>query len=553
MSDTALRTGGQILVEQLRIQGCDRIFTVPGESFLAVLDALHDAPEIETIVCRQEGGVSYMADADGKMTGKPGVAFVTRGPGATNASAGVHVAFQDSTPMILFVGDLDRADRDREGFQEIDLAAFFGPVAKWAARIDDARRIPEYVARAFRVATAGRPGPVVLAIPEDMLRDEVEAIDRPRIAPIAQPPCAGAMEAMFGLLKDATNPVAIIGGAGWDRDAAHHFATFAYRYGIPTAAAFRRQDSISNECGVYAGQLGYGPNPKLQQRIREADLLLVVGARLGEATTDGYKLVDPDHPGQLLVHVHPDPNELGRVFKADLPICADMGEFAEMAADWADPDLVRFATGDEAHKEWLEWSEPAPREGVTLDLGPCVKAMRDALPANTIICNGAGNFSGWWHRYWHYGPMPTQLAPTSGTMGYGLPAAVAAALRFKDRPVVCVAGDGDFLMNGQELATAAQYGADLLVILVDNGAYGTIRMHQERDYPQRISATALANPDFVKLAEAYGGWAERVESTEDFAPALARSMERRGIRLLHCVTDVEVITNQTTIAAIHAR
>ncbi|MFL6788317.1 MAG: thiamine pyrophosphate-binding protein [Sphingomicrobium sp.] len=553
MSQSALRTGGQILVEQLKIQGCDCIFTVPGESFLAVLDALHDAPEIETIVCRQEGGVSYMADADGKMTGRPGVAFVTRGPGATNASAGVHVAFQDSTPMILFVGDLDRADRDREGFQEIDIAAFFGPVAKWAARIDDARRIPEYVARAFRVATAGRPGPVVLALPEDMLRDEVEAIDRPKIAPIAQPPCAGAMEAMFGLLEDATNPVAIIGGAGWDRDAAHHFATFAFRYGIPTAAAFRRQDAISNDCGVYAGQLGYGPNPKLQQRIRDADLLLVVGARLGEATTDGYRLVDPDHPDQLLVHVHPDPNELGRVFRTDLPICADMGEFAEMAADWADPDLVRFSAGEDAHREWLEWSDPAARDGVRLDLGPCVKAMRDALPSNTIICNGAGNFSGWWHRYWHYGPVPTQLAPTSGTMGYGLPAAVAAALRFKDRPVVCVAGDGDYLMNGQELATAAQYGADLLVILVDNGAYGTIRMHQERDYPKRVSATALANPDFVKLAEAYGGWSERVETTEQFAPALARSLQRGGIRLLHCVTDVEIISNQTTIAALHAR
>ncbi len=553
MSQTKLRTGGQILVEQLKIQGCERIFTVPGESFLAVLDALHDAPEIETVICRQEGGVGYMADADGKMTGKPGVAFVTRGPGATNASAGVHVAFQDSTPMILFVGDLDRSDRDREGFQEIDMAAFFGPIAKWAARIDDARRIPEYVARAYRVATAGRPGPVVLALPEDMLRDEVETADRPKIAPIAQPACAGAVEAMFGLLKDATNPVAIIGGASWDRDAAHHFATFAFRYGIPTAAAFRRQDAIDNECGIYAGQLGYGPNPRLQQRIREADLLLVAGARLGEATTDGYKLISPDHPGQLLVHVHPDPNELGRVFRADLPICADMGEFAEMIADWHDPDLVRFSSGEEAHREWLEWSEPAPRDGVELDLGPCVKAMRDTLPANSIICNGAGNFSGWWHRYWHYGPLPTQLAPTSGSMGYGLPAAVAAALRFRDRPVVCVAGDGDFLMNGQELATAAQYGADLLVILVDNGAYGTIRMHQERDYPGRVSGTGLSNPDFVRLAEAYGGWAERVETTAEFAPALGRALERGGIRLLHCVTDVEVITNQTTIAAIHAR
>jgi len=547
-----LRTGGQILVDQLRIQGCDRIFTVPGESFLAVLDALHDAPEIDLTVCRQEGGVAYMADADGKMTGRPGVAFVTRGPGATNASAGVHVAFQDSTPMILFVGDLDRADKDREGFQEVDFTAFFAPIAKWAARIDDASRIPEYVARAWRVATAGRPGPVVLAIPEDMLRDRVEVADRPAVAPLAQPPCAGAMGALFDLLKDATDPVAIIGGADWSPAAAHHFATFAVRYGIPTAAAFRRQDAIANSCAVYAGNLGYGPNPKLQQRIREADLLLVVGARLGEATTDGYKLITPDHPDQLLVHIHPDPNELGRVFKADLPICADMGEFAEVAADWHDPELVPFKSGAEAHRDWLAWSDPAPRDGVKMDLGPCVRAMREALPANTIICNGAGNFSGWWHRYWHYGVMPTQLAPTSGTMGYGLPAAVAAALRFNDRTVVCVAGDGDFLMNGQELATAAQYRADLLVVLVDNGAYGTIRMHQERDYPARVSGTALANPDFVKLAEAYGGWAVRVETTAGFATALADAMDRPGIRLIHCVTDVEVISNATTIEKLRA-
>ena len=548
-----LRTGDQILVEQLKIQGCDRVFTVPGESFLAVLDAFHDAPDIDVVVCRQEGGVAYMADADGKMTGRPGVAFVTRGPGATNASAGVHVAMQDSTPMILFVGDLDRADRDREGFQEIDMAAFFAPVAKWAARIDDAARIPEYVARADRVATAGRPGPVVLAIPEDMLRDEVEALDRPAIAPLVQPACGGAIGALFDLLKDATNPVAIIGGADWSPSAAHHFATFAHRYGIPTAAAFRRQDAVDNGCSVYAGNLGYGPNPKLQQRIRDADMLLVVGARLGEATTDGYKLVTPDHPGQLLVHVHPDPNELGRVYRADLPICADMAEFSEMAADWHDPEMVRFSAGDEAHAEWLAWSEPKARDGVKLDLGPCVAAMREALPADTIICNGAGNFSGWWHRYWRYAAMPCQLAPTSGSMGYGLPAAVAASLRFPDRTIVCVAGDGDFLMNGQELATAARYGADLLIILVDNGAYGTIRMHQERDYPERVSATGLTNPDFVKFAEAFGGWAERVEATADFAPALGRAMGRKGIRLIHCITDVEVINTATTISRLRAK
>ena len=544
------RSGGRILVDQLKIQGCDRIFTVPGESFLAVLDALHDTPEIDVVTCRQEGGVAYMADADGKMSGHPGVAFVTRGPGATNASAGVHVAFQDSTPMILFVGDLDRRDKDREGFQEIDFAAFFAPIAKWAARIDDARRIPEYVARAYRVATAGRPGPVVLTIPEDMLRDEVEAPDRPPVPPIAEEPDPGAVQALFELLKEAAAPVAIIGGADWSPRAGHHFANFAFRHGIPVAAAFRRQDAIDNKCGVYAGQLGYGPNPKLQQRIRDADLLMVVGPRLGEATTDGYTLVTPDHPGQTLVHVHPDPNELGRVYHADLPICADMGEFAEVLDEWSDPELVRFSAGEDAHKDWLVWSEPKARKGVAMDLGPCVAAMREALPADAIICNGAGNFSGWWHRYWRYAGAPSQLAPTSGTMGYGLPAAVAAALRFRDRTVVCVAGDGDFLMNGQELATAAQHGADLLVILVDNSSYGTIRMHQEREYPKRLSATELRNPDFAGLAEAYGGWAERVDKTEDFAPALARAMTRKGIRLLHCLTDIEVISNARTIAEI---
>ena len=547
------RSGGRILVDQLRIQGCDRIFTVPGESFLAVLDALHDTREIAVNVCRQEGGVAYMADADGKMTGRPGIAFVTRGPGATNASSGVHVAFQDSTPMILFVGDLARADKDREGFQEIDFPAFFAPIAKWAARIDDARRIPEYVARAYRVATAGRPGPVVLAIPEDMLRDEVEALDRPPVPPVAEEPDPGAIHALFGLLKEATNPVAIVGGADWSPRAAHHFANFAVRHGLPVAAAFRRQDAIHNDCAVYAGQLGYGPNPRLQQRIRDADLLLVVGPRLGEATTDGYTLITPDHPGQILVHVHPDPNELGRVYHADLPICADMGEFAEMVDEWIDPELVPFSAGEEAHRDWLDWSEPKPRKSVKLDIGPVVKAMREALPADTIICNGAGNFSGWWHRYWRYGCAPTQLAPTSGTMGYGLPAAVAAALRFKDRVVVCIAGDGDFLMNGQELATAAQYGSNLLVVLVDNASFGTIRMHQEREYPKRVSATELTNPDFAALARAYGGWAATVETTEAFAPALADALKRKGIRLLHLKTDVEVISNQATIAQLRKR
>ncbi|GAA4021852.1 thiamine pyrophosphate-binding protein [Sphingomonas swuensis] len=553
MTTAPTRTGGQILVDQLRIQGCDRIFTVPGESFLAVLDALHDEPAIETVVCRQEGGVAYMAEADGKLTGRPGVAFVTRGPGATNASPGVHVAFQDSTPMILFVGDLDRKDKDREGFQEIDFPAFFAPIAKWAARIDDARRIPEYVARAWRVACVGRPGPVVLSIPEDMLRDEVEALDRPAVPPLVEHPDPSAIATLYELLKDAAAPLAIVGGADWSPCAAHHFASWASRVGLPVAAAFRRQDAVANDCPVYAGNLGYGPNPKLLDRVREADLLLVVGARLGESTTEGYTLVTPDHPGQTIVHVHPDPNELGRVYHADLPICADMSEFTQALDFWDDPDLVAFGAGAEAHADYLEWTTPKPRDGVALDLGPCVALLRDKLPADTIICNGAGNFSGWFHRYWRYAAMPTQLAPTSGTMGYGLPAAVAASLRFKDRQVLCVAGDGDFLMNGQELATAAQYGADLLVIVVDNGSYGTIRMHQERDYPERLSATTLANPDFAALARAYGAWAATVEITEEFGPAIDEALTRKGIRLLHCKTDVEVITNQTTISALRAK
>jgi acetolactate synthase-1/2/3 large subunit len=548
---STLRTGGRILVDNLLAQGCDRIFTVPGESFLAVLDALHDSPEVDLVVCRQEGGVSFMAEADGKMTGRPGVAFVTRGPGATNASIGVHAASQDSTPMILFIGDVARADRDREGFQEVDFTAMFRPLAKWAARIDDAARIPEYVARAYATAMSGRPGPVVLALPEDMLRDAVEAVDRPRVAPPVQPADPMAVSTLMSLLADACSPVAIVGGAGWDGAASHHFTAWAERVGIPVAAAFRRQDAVPNTSPVYAGNLGYGPNPKLLERVRNADLLLVVGPRLGEATTDGYTLITPDHPGQTLVHVHPDPNELNSVYGTCLPICADMREFAELAESWED-EVIHFDAGAEAHAEWLEWSTPRPREAA-LDLGPCVTALREALPADTIVCNGAGNFSGWFHRYWHYAACPSQLAPTNGAMGYGLPAGVAAALRFPERQVLVPTGDGDFLMNGQELATAVRTGASMLVLVIDNGSYGTIRMHQERDYPERISGTELVNPDFAALARAFGAWAETVECTEDFAPALERAQREKGVRLLHLKTDVEQITNATTIAKLRAR
>jgi len=538
MNGTASTGAARLLVDCLVEQGCDRIFTVPGESFLPVLDALHDTGSIQTVTCRQEGGAAFMACADGSITGRPGVCFVTRGPGATNASIGVHVAFQDSQPMILFVGDVDSRMRDREGFQEVDFAAFFAPIAKWAARIDQAERIPEYVARAFSTAISGRPGPVVLALPEDMLHRTVAAVPpRPRVLRPAQAPCPDAIAAMLGMLGDAAAPVAIVGGAGWNAKAREYFTQFAERVGIPVATAFRRQNAIPPGSSVYAGNLGYGPNPKLVERIRSADLLLVAGARLGEATTDGYELVTPDHPGQTLIHVHPDPEELGRVYRADLAICADMAEFAEAAALWND-DVIPFDAGAQAHAEWEAFSTPG-EDGTQLDLARCLAVLREQLPADTAICNGAGNFSGWWHRYWRYEGFPSQFAPTAGAMGYGIPAAIAARMRLPERMVLAVAGDGDFLMNGQELATAVQYGCDLLAIVVDNSAYGTIRMHQEREFPGRISATDLANPDFAALARAYGGWAARVETTAEFAPALAEALGRKGLRLLHLVTDIE--------------
>jgi acetolactate synthase-1/2/3 large subunit len=541
MTEQTSVTGGRLLVDCLIEQGCDRLFTVPGESFLAVLDALHDSPEIETVICRQEGGAAFMACADGTMTGKPGVCFVTRGPGAANASIGAHVAFQDSQPMLLFIGDVDRGMKDREGFQEVDFGTMFAPLAKLVLRIDDPRRIPEYIARAWATAMAGRPGPVVIALPEDMLLEEVSGLaPRPQVTRPAQAVCADAMGTMMRMLEDACAPVAIVGGAGWHAKAREHFTSFAERIGLPVAGAFRRQDAVPNSSKAWAGNLGYGPNPKLVERIKHADLVLVVGARLGEATTDSYTLVTPEHPGQTVIHVHPDPAELGRVYRADLAICADMAEFAE-AADLWDDDIVPFDAGPEAHQQWLEWSTPQPN-GHKLDMGQVVAAMRQTLPDDAIICNGAGNFSGWWHRFWHYNGFPTQLAPTAGAMGYGVPAAVAAARRHPERAVIALAGDGDFLMNGQELATAVQYGCDLLVVLVDNGAYGTIRMHQEREFPERVSGTTLHNPDFAALARAYGGWAARVETNAEFDTAMAEAKDRKGLRLLHLVIDIEQLS-----------
>jgi acetolactate synthase-1/2/3 large subunit len=369
----------------------------------------------------------------------------------------------------------------------------------------------------------------------------------------AQAPCPDALQAMIALLADAVAPLAIVGGAGWNAKARAYFTEFAERIGLPVATAFRRQDALPPSSPVYAGNLGYGPNPRLVERVRAADLLLVVGARLGEATTDGYTLVTPDHPGQILIHVHPDPAELNRVYAADLAICADMGEFAESAALWEAGDIVPFDAGAEAHAEWEAWSTPAS-DGTEPDLARCLALLRERLSPDAIVCNGAGNFSGWWHRYWPYAGYPSQLAPTAGAMGYGVPAAVAAALRFPGRQVLAVAGDGDFQMNGQELATAAQYGCDLLAIVVDNSAFGTIRMHQEREFPGRVSATELANPDFAALGQAYGGWSARAETTEQFAAALDEAQQRTGLRLIHLVTNVERLTAAgATVSGLRAR
>lgn len=544
--NTAPRSAADLLVKCLAAQGCERIFTVPGESFLSVLDALHEQTGISTITCRQEGGAAFMACADGALSaggaGRPGIAFVTRGPGATNASIGVHVAHQDAVPMILFVGDVARGMRDREGFQEIDFPAFFAPISKWAARIDDPERIPEYLARAYSVAISGRPGPVVLALPEDMLREAVspQLLPRPFVTRPAQAPCPDAMATLFDLIADAASPIAIIGGAGWNAKARDYFAIFAERVGLPVATAFRRQDAIDPASPVYAGNLGYGPNPKLVDRVRNADLVIAVGARLGEATTDGYTLPSPDHPGQAFVHIHPDAQELGRVYRTDLAICAAMDEFAEACALWEDASIIPFDAGAAAHREWQAWATPGPDDGThALNLAACVAHLREVMPPDTIIANGAGNFAGWWHRYWRYAGYPTQLAPTCGAMGYGVPAAIAAALRMPERTVVAVAGDGDFLMNGQELATAAQYGVNLIVLVVDNGAYGTIRMHQEREYPGRVSATGLVNPDFAALARSFGAWAARAQTTAEFAATLHEACQRPGLKLIHMVIEVE--------------
>ena len=546
------RTGGRILVDQLRLNGVERVFGVPGESYLAVLDALHDVPDIQFVICRQEGGAAIMAEADGKMTGRPGICMVTRGPGATNASAGVHIAFQDSTPMILLVGQVARDMQEREAFQEIDYRRMFGQMAKWVAQIDDPARIPEFMARAFATAMQGRPGPVVLALPEDMLKEAAAVADPRPVEPAESYPAPDAMADLARMLGKARRPFAILGGGGWDAEACAGFRDFAERFDLAVGTAFRCQDYLDNGHPSFAGDVGIGINPKLAARIAEADLILAVGARLGEATTGGYTMFDVPRPRQTLVHVFPGAEELGRVYQADLPIQAGMRGFAAALADLSPAGPVPWsAWTHSAHADFEEAHEPVPCPG-PVQMAEIVAWLEAHLPSDTIITNGAGNYSGWINRFYRYRQYGTQLGPTSGSMGYGTPAAVAAKLRHPDRSVVAFAGDGCFLMTGQELATAVQYQANITIIIVNNGMYGTIRMHQERDYPERVSGTELHNPDFAALARAYGAFGAAVEATDQFAPAFQEAMEYDGPSLIELRVDPEALTSRASLSQIRA-
>ena len=548
------QTGARLLVETLVANGVDRAFCVPGESYLAVLDAMVDAPGIDLVICRQEGGAAIMADADGKMTGKPGICFVTRGPGATNASAGVHIAFQDSTPMILFIGQVARHQVEREAFQEIDYRRMFGQMAKWVAQIEDPARVPEYVSHAFHTAMSGRPGPVVLALPEDMLTEEVmEQVAIPGPAHVVQAhPGPDAMADLRAMMETAERPLMILGGGSWTEQASQDIRAFAEANNLPTSVSFRRQDLLPNDHPLYAGDVGIGINPKLAERVRTSDLILAVGPRLGEMTTGGYSLFDIPVPKQRLVHVHPGAEELGRVYRAELAMNSGMPGFAAAAKAMA-PVTGRWDNwAGTAHDEYLAWTEPPETPG-DVQMGEVIAWLRDELAADAMICNGAGNYTAWVHRFYRYRGYATQLAPTSGSMGYGVPAAVAAKLRHPERDVVCFAGDGCFLMTGQEMATAKQYGANVIFIVVNNGMYGTIRMHQEREYPSRVSGTQLVNPDFAALAKAYGATGEVVTETAQFAAAFARAKAADSPALIELRTDPEAITPTATLSGLRAQ
>jgi acetolactate synthase-1/2/3 large subunit len=553
MSTRNSRTGGRILVDQLLVHGADMAFCVPGESYLEVLDALYDSPQIQLVNARHEAGAANMAEAYGKLTGRPGIAMVTRGPGACHAAVGVHTAFQDSTPMILIVGQVAREAMDREGFQEIDYRQMFGPVAKWAAQIDRTDRIPEYMSRAYHVATSGRPGPVVLALPEDMLVESADVRDAEPY--VAHRPAATAADvaAIRKLLEGARQPLMLIGGACWSDAACRRAIAFAEASNIPTAVSFRRQDLFSTRSAVYAGDLGTSGPPALIKRFKEADVVLVVGARLGEMTTQGYTTLDSPQPRQTLIHVHPSADELGRVFRPALGVVSSGDGFFAAAEAMTPLDGTRWAAWTEvARKDYLASLE-APAYAGALDAAKVMHALDALLPPDAIVTLDAGNHTGWPQRFLHYGRPRREVGPTSGAMGYSVPAAVAASLVHRDRVVVGFVGDGGFMMSGQELATAVQYGSKPIVIVFNNRMYGTIRMHQEREHPERVVGTDLNDQDFSALGKALGCHAERVSRTEDFAPAFERARASGRAALIELLTDPEIVSTRLTITGLREK
>ncbi|NAZ37615.1 thiamine pyrophosphate-dependent enzyme [Rubellimicrobium sp. CFH 75288] len=544
-----MRHGGRLLADHLAAHGVRRVFSVPGESFLALLDGLPDAG-IANVVCRHEGGAAFMAEATGKLSGAPGICLVTRGPGATNAAAGVHVARQDGTPLLLLVGDIERGHRGREAFQEVDFPAMFAPLAKWAAAVTETERLPEMLARAWRVMTSGRPGPVVLSLPEDMLDAVTDAPDRPPEGPRLSPDWSGAAAAMLERLAAARRPLVVAGGPHWSERAAQDLGRFAEAQGLPVALAFRRQDFLDNEHPHYAGELTVATNPALLRRLREADAILLLGARLGDIESAGYTALDPRGHGKVLLQVHPEPEEPGRPWRPDLSATAPAPDFvAALAA--LPPGGRDAAAAREAHEEYLRWSSPQPTPGAVRQ-EEVIAHLSRTLPPDAILTNGAGNFAAFLGRYYRFRRWGTQLAPGSGSMGYGFPAAVAASLHHPGRTVVCVAGDGDIQMTLNEMSTAIQHGAAPVVVVMNNGTYGTIRMHQERRFPARVSGSDCLSPDYAALARAYGGWGATVERTEDFPDALEQARAAGTLAVIECRLDPEALTTTRTLSEIRA-
>ncbi|HSA69511.1 MAG TPA: thiamine pyrophosphate-binding protein [Burkholderiales bacterium] len=551
--DLKTRHGGKILADALAAQGVKLAFGVPGESYLPVLDGLHDLQDrLRFVICRQEGGASYMAEAYGKLTGEPGVLFVTRGPGATNGAIGVHTGLQDSTPMVVFIGQVPNEFAEREAFQEIDYRRMYGQMAKWVGQIDRVERIPEYVSHAFHTAVAGRPGPVVLALPEDTLFAQAAVADALKHHTVRPAPSNSEIQELKNLLEQAKTPFVLLGGGGWSRDACVRLQKWMEANGLPVGTSFRGQDLFDNRSPNYAGDVGIGINPKLARRVKEADVLLVIGARLGEMTTSAYTLVDVPVPQQTLVHVHAGAEELGRVYRPALAINSGMAQFVASleGLSFRNPSWKERTAA--ARKEFLEWTEPRPMPG-EMQYGEVIRWLSERLPEDAIIAGGAGNFAGWLHRHFRYKGFRTQLGSTNGSMGYGYPAAVAAKLAQPQRTVFALCGDGDFLMTGQEIATAVQYGANFVAVVVNNGLYGTIRMHQEREYPGRVYGTELRNPDFAAYARAFGGHGETVERTADFAAAFERAVASNKPALIEVKIDPDAITPATTLSAIREK